>query len=121
MKKTELAEFHRVSVRQVARWSAETLNAKEVQYLAGAEPEITGLIGEINQLAYIFDCQHLQGVNQVKWCHVSRLPYMLTASIHALNGEMPLFRVSIDMLALDVAPKLTLLRNTLRSIVYDKA
>ena len=112
----ELAEFFKVHPRTVHKWDSKKRHQKTTQALAGAEPQITNLIGEINQLAYVFDCQNLQGVQQVKWCHVSRTTFMVRTTIFGVDSI--LFESYINLNAPDALPRLLVLKKYLMEMVY---
>lgn len=116
MTTSELAKFYAISPQAVGKWSAKKRNQKTTQALAGAEPPITNLIGEINQLAYVFDCQNLHGINQVKWCSLLRTTFMIRVSI--FQGEQEVFNADINLNAPDALPRLLILKKYLMGMVY---
>ena len=112
----ELSEFFKVHPRTVHKWDSKKRHQKTTQALAGAEPQITNLIGEINQLAYIFDCQNLQGENQVQWCWINRSTFMLRATI--FKGEATIFEAAVNLDSADALPRLLILKKYLMEMVY---
>lgn len=116
MTTSELAKFYAISPQAVGEWSAKKRHQKATQALAGAEPQITNLIGEINQLAYVFDCQNLQGFTQVKWCGIMRTTFMFRTTI--FGGEKVLFESEINLNAPDALPRLLVLKKYLMEMVY---
>jgi hypothetical protein len=112
----QLAEFHGVNLRSTYRWTPETKHRKTIQALAGAEPQITNLIGDINQLAYVFDCQNLQGENQVQWCWINRSAFMLRATI--FKGDASVFEAAVNLNSADALPRLLILKKYLMEMVY---
>ena len=116
MNTKDLAEFYGISHQAVQKWPTKKRQQKTTQALAGAEPQITNLIGDINQLSYIFDCQHLQGIKQVKWISLLRTTFMIRLAV--FQGEAILFEVDIDLHAPDSVVRLLLLKNKLSEMVY---
>ena len=116
MNNEQLAEFHGVNLRSTYRWTPETKHRKTIQALAGAEPQITNLIGDINQLAYVFDCQNLQGETQVQWCWIDSSTFMLRTYI--LKGVVKEFDETINLNAPDALPRLLVLKKYLMEMVY---
>lgn len=116
MNTKDLSEFYRVSPQAVNKWPAKKRHQKTTQALAGAEPQITNLIGEINQLAYVFDCQNLQGTNQVKWCWINRSTFMLRATI--FKGDASVFEAAVNLDSADALPRLLVLKKYLMEMVY---
>ena len=116
MNTKDLSEFYSISPQAVGKWTAKKRNQKTTQALAGAEPQITNLIGEINQLAYIFDCQNLQGVQQVKWCWINRSTFMLRATI--FKGEATIFEAAVNLDSADALPRMLILKKYLVEVVY---
>lgn len=116
MNTKDLSEFYRVSPQAVNKWPAKKRHQKTTQALAGAEPEITNLIGEINQLAYVFDCQNLQGTNQVKWCWINRASFNICMTVFC--GDHVEFTADINLHAPDSVVRLLLLKNKLVEMVY---
>jgi hypothetical protein len=112
----ELAEFFKVHPRTVHKWDSKKRHQKTTQALAGAEPQITILIGEINQLAYVFDCQNLQGENQVQWCWIDRSTFMLRTYI--FKGGVTEFEATINLNAPGALPRLLVLKKYLMEMVY---
>ena len=115
----ELAEFFKVHPRTVHKWGSKKRHQKTTQALAGAEQQITNLIGEINQLAYVFDCQNLQGVQQVKWCWIDRATFMIRA--HIFKGDVTEFTAEINLNAPDALPRLLILKKYLMEMVYGES
>ena len=116
MTTSELAKFYNISAQAVNKWSATKRHQKTIQALAGAEPQITNLIGEINQLAYVFDCQNLQGELQMSWCTVHRLTFELRTTIYKVSA--PVFSSVTDLDAPDALPRLLVLKKYLMEMVY---
>ena len=116
MTTSELAKFYAISPQAVGKWSAKKRHQKTTQALAGAEPQITNLIGEINQLAYVFDCQNLQGENQVQWCWINRSTFMLRATI--FKGDASVFEAAVNLDSADALPLLLILKKYLMGMVY---
>jgi hypothetical protein len=116
MNTKDLSEFYTISPQAVGKWSAKKRHQKTTQALAGAEPQITNLIGEINQLAYVFDCQNLQGENQVQWCWIDRSTFMLRTYI--FKGVVKEFEETINLNAPDALPRLLVLKKYLMEMVY---
>lgn len=115
----ELAEFYKVHPRTVHKWDSKKRHQKTTQALAGAEQEITNLIGEINQLAYVFDCQNLQGFTQVKWCWIDRTTFMFRVYIFTVESvEAKEFEAEINLNAPDALPRLLILKKYLMEMVY---
>ena len=112
----DLAKFYGISPQAVNNWLWEKRRKKIIQAEAGAEPQITNLIGEINQLAYVFDCQNLQGELQVSWCTVHRLTFELRTTIYKVSA--PVFSSVIDLNAPDALPRLLGLKKYLMEMVY---
>lgn len=116
MNNKDLSEFYKITERAVRKWDSKKRHQKTTQALAGAEPQITNLIGEINQLAYVFDCQNLKGVQQVKWCWANRATFLLQVTIfHGAESE---FHASINLNAPDSVVRLLLLKTKLSEMVY---
>ncbi len=61
MKMKKLASYFGVSLSAAYKWSAETVRRKTIIMESGAEPEITKLIGQINELCYIYSCKNVIG------------------------------------------------------------
>lgn len=61
----DLAEFHRVSLSAVKQWSKEKQQQKKVELYAGIDLDVSALIGEISRMAYLYNCQNIEGVKQV--------------------------------------------------------
>lgn len=116
MTTSELASFYKISPQAVNKWSAKKRHQKTIQALAGAEPEVVALIGEINQLAYVFDCQNLQGVQQVKWCWINRASFNLCMTVFC--GDHVELTADINLHAPDSSVRLLLLKNKLVEMVY---
>jgi len=119
MNTKELSEFYGITQHGVRKWSAKTRQDKTTQALAGAEPAICELLADINKLSYIFDCQNLQGVDQMKWCCVQRQPTALFCTIHGVYGAPELFHAEINMYSADAEAKLRVLKNYLTKLVFD--
>ena len=119
MNTKDLSEFYAISPQAVGKWDSKKRQQKTTQALAGAEPQITNLIGEINQLAYVFDCQNLQGVHQTKWCQISRYPQSMRVTIFGEpHSRQPLFFADVNLDAHDSVVRLLLLKTKLSEMVY---
>lgn len=116
MNNKDLSEFYKITERAVRKWDSKKRHQKTTQALAGAEPQITNLIGEINQLAYIFDCRNLRGENQVQWCWINRSTFMLRATI--FKGDASVFEAAVNLDSADALPLLLVLKKYLMEMVY---
>ncbi len=61
----DIAEFHRVSINAVKKWSKQKQAERKVELLAGIDLDVQRLIGEISRMVYLYNCQNIEGVKQV--------------------------------------------------------
>ncbi len=79
----QLAEFHQVTDRTVRRWSVDETWQKTVQMNADVTPREWALIGEIMQLAYLYNATGWQGAITKRWCSLSLNSFELTIVFYA--------------------------------------
>lgn len=120
MNNTDLAEFYGVTDRAVRKWSPERKHRKRVQALSGAEQPICDLIADINNLAYIYDCQWLHGVEQVKQCKVSRHPSHMGVALFEKTEPHPVREWIVWMHHLNAFDQLNELKIKLEELVYGQ-
>ena len=118
METKDLAEFYGVTRQSVEKWTPEKRKQKTVQALSGAEQTIVDLIADINKLAYIYDCQWLHGVEQVKNCHVSRHPSHLRVGVFWRDCDEPLIEFEAWSSDLDFVYQLQSIKTKLEELVY---
>ena len=61
----DLADFHRVSISAVKKWSKQKQAEKKVELYAGIDLDVHHLIGDITKMVYLYNCKHIEGVKQV--------------------------------------------------------
>jgi len=114
----DLANFYGVTRQSVEKWTADKRKQKTIQALANAEQPICDLIADINKLAYIYDCQWLHGVEQLKRCHVSRHPSHFAIGLFEKGEPHPVIEILVWMEDLSVIDQLQSIKAKLEELVY---
>ena len=118
MTNQDLAEFYGISAQAVGRWTKERKHRKTVQALANAEQLIVDLIGSINKLAYIYDCQWLHGVEQKRWCWINRSSVTLFCYFFVDGEDFTDVPLQANLHATDVVEQLQSIKTKLEGLVY---
>jgi len=113
----QVAEFHGLSLGGFKHWTPEQRRRARIETEVDATAAIQKHIAELNRLAYVFDCKHVNGLEQVMECRINRNTWRsLSVSIYQGNKEVS--TITINLQSCDVLPKLINARAFLQGLIY---
>lgn len=122
MTNQEVAKFHNISLGGFKHWTPEQRRRARIEAEVEADAVIQKQIAELNRLAYVFDCKHVNGIEQVMECRINRNTFrQLSVSIY--QGVKEVRTITIDLKKYDVDPKsvianLSNARAFLQELIY---
>lgn len=116
MNNEQLAEFHGVNLRSTYRWTPEAKHKKTVQARADVTPGEWRLIGEIMQLAYLYNAKGWVGEKPLKWCSLIINSIQLLVSFH--EGVSVRKDISVGITDANATAQMELLKRQLEQLVY---
>ena len=112
MNNEQLAEFHGVNLRQTYRWTHEVKRKKTIHAQADVTPAEWRLVGEIMQLAYLYNAKGWVGEVTTSYVLVNMDSFGLTLWF---NNNMQLKAKFEDS---DGLAQLELIKRQLEQLVY---
>lgn len=119
MTNQQVAEFHGMSLGGFKHWTPEQRRRARIEAEIDATPEVQKLIAELNRLAFVFDCKHVQGERQVMECKINRNSFK-SLSVSIYEGLNCVHTVTVNMLNQDAVKQLLLARIHLEGLVYGQ-
>lgn len=116
MKNEQLSEFHGVNLRSVYRWTPEVKRKKTIQAEADVTPEEWRLIGEIMQLAYLYNAKGWVGETPVKWCSVVMNSMQLMVAFYEDGGSRK--DAFVTFAETNAVVQMELIKRQLEQLVY---
>lgn len=117
MTNQEVAKFHGISLGGFKHWSAEQRRRARIEAEIDATAAIQKHIAELNRLAYVFDCKHVHGNEQVMECRINRNTWR-SLSVSIYRGVVEINTITINLQSCDVLPKLINARTFLQGLIY---
>lgn len=117
MTNQEVAKFHNISLGGFKHWSAEQRRRARIEAEIDATAAIQKHIAELNRLAYVFDCKHVNGLDQVMECRINRNTWR-SLSVTIYQGVKEVSTITINLQSCDVLPKLINARAFLQGLIY---
>lgn len=100
----QVAEFHGLSLGGFKHWTPEQRRRARIEAEIDADAVIQKQIAELNRLAYVFDCKHVNGLEQAMECRINRNTFRhLSVSIY--QGVKEVRTITIDLKKYDVDKK----------------
>lgn len=113
----QVAEFHNISLGGFKHWTPEQRRRARIEAEIGADAVIQNQIAELNRLAYVFDCKHVSGLEQVMECRINRNTFrQLSVSIY--RGVTEVNTITINLQSVDALLKLLNARAFLQGLIY---
>lgn len=117
MTNQEVARFHGISLGGFKHWTPEQRRRARIEAEVDADSVIQKQIAELNRLAYVFDCKHVHGNDQVMECRINRNTFrQLSVSIY--RGVVEVNTITINLQSVDALPKLLNARAFLQGLIY---
>lgn len=117
MTNQEVAKFHGLSLGGFKHWTPEQRRRARIEAEIDATAVIQKHIAELNRLAYVFDCKHVNGLEQVMECRINRNTWR-SLSVSIYRGVVEVNTITINLQSCDVLPKLINARTFLQGLIY---
>lgn len=113
----QVAEFQGLSLGGFKHWSAEQRRRARIEAEVDATAAIQKHIAELNRLAYVFDCKHVNGLDQVMECRINRNTWR-SLSVSIYRGVVEINTITISLQSIDTLPRLINARAFLQGLIY---
>ena len=117
MTNQEVAKFHGLSLGGFKHWTPEQRRRARIEAEIDATAAIQKHIAELNRLAYVFDCKHVRGLEQVMECRINRNTWR-SLSVSIYQGNKEISTITISLQSIDTLPKLINARAFLQGLIY---
>lgn len=117
MTNQEVAKFHNISLGGFKHWTPEQRRRARIEAEIDATAAIQKHIAELNRLAYVFDCKHVRGLEQVMECRINRNTWR-SLSVSIYRGVVEINTITISLQSIDTLPKLINARAFLQGLIY---
>lgn len=117
MTNQEVAKFHNISLGGFKHWTPEQRRRARLEAEIDATAAIQKHIAGLNRLAYVFDCKHVNGNEQVMECRINRNTWR-SLSVSIYRGVVEVNTITINLQGCDVLPKLINARTFLQGLIY---
>lgn len=117
MTNQEVAKFHGLSLGGFKHWTPEQRRRARIEAEIDATAVIQKQIAELNRLAYVFDCKHVRGLEQVMECRINRNTWR-SLSVSIYRGVVEVNTITINLQSIDTLPKLINARAFLQGLIY---
>lgn len=119
MTNQEVAKFHGISLGGFKHWTPEQRRRARIEAEVDATAAIQKHIAELNRLAYVFDCKHVRGLEQVMECRINRNTWR-SLSVSIYRGVVEINTITISLQSIDTLPKLINARAFLQGLIYGE-
>lgn len=117
MTNQEVAKFHNISLGGFKHWTPEQRRRARIEAEVDATAAIQKHVAELNRLAYVFDCKHVRGLEQIMECRINRNKWC-SLSVSIYQGVKEVSTITINLQSCDVLPKLINARAFLQELIY---
>lgn len=117
MTNQEVAKFHGLSLGGFKHWTPEQRRRARIEAEIDATAAIQKHVAELNRLAYVFDCKHVNGLEQVMECRINRNTWR-SLSVSIYRGVVEINTITISLQSIDTLPKLINARAFLQGLIY---